>query len=172
MPPTEAVLLPFFFLRQISQKIGQRALPRKLCGHLGLEPVGGHLDAQWFALAAYLPAPALGPLAASRRNDVIIVDWVSGHETHTRLRCRTAAGPSLSKRCQRCSIKLGHCVSFGCSGPMRVARPDGDWLPAKAALIILCFPERVHLPRDRRKRPCIYLLRDSTSLAFRSNIGC
>ena len=36
---------------------------------------------------------------------------------------------------------------------MRVARPDGDWLPAKAALIILCFPERFHLPRDRRKRP-------------------
>jgi hypothetical protein len=44
--------------------------------------------------------------------------------------------------------------------------------PAKAALIILCFPERFHLPRDPRKRPCICLLRDSTSLAFRSNIGC
>ena len=51
---TEAALLPFFFFQYIGQKIRQRALPRKLGGHLRLESVAGHLDAQRFALAEYL----------------------------------------------------------------------------------------------------------------------
>jgi hypothetical protein len=74
---TEAALLAFFFC-QIGQKIRQRLLPRKLCGSIGLESVSGHLNAQRFALAAHIPAPAIRVLAASGSNDVIVVG-VSGH---------------------------------------------------------------------------------------------
>jgi hypothetical protein len=76
-----AALLPFFFFQQFGQKIRQRLPPRNSRRRVGLESVSDHLNTQRFALAAYLPVPALGSLAASRRNDVIIVDGVSGHIT-------------------------------------------------------------------------------------------
>jgi hypothetical protein len=80
----EAALLAwtFFFFRQFDQKFRQRLLTRKLRGRVGLKSVSGHLDAQRFALAAYLPSPALRVLTASRTNDAIIIDWVIGHRAH------------------------------------------------------------------------------------------
>jgi hypothetical protein len=80
---TEAALLAlaFFFFCQIGQKIRQRLLPRKLCGSVGLESVFGHLNAQRFALAAHIPAPAIRVLAASGSNDVI-VGGVSDHTSY------------------------------------------------------------------------------------------
>jgi hypothetical protein len=49
---------------------------------VGQESVSDHLNAQRFPLAAYLPAPAIRVLTASRSNDVIIVHGVIGHRAH------------------------------------------------------------------------------------------
>jgi hypothetical protein len=56
--------------------------PANWGGRVGLISVSGHLNAQRFALAAYLAAPAIREFAASRSNDVVIVDGVIGHRAH------------------------------------------------------------------------------------------
>jgi hypothetical protein len=75
----EAALLPFFFFQQFEQKIRQRLLACKSRSCVGLVSISGHFNSQRLAFAAYLPTPAIGALTLPRGNDVIIVDWVSGH---------------------------------------------------------------------------------------------